>query len=84
MEQIRERIQAFEELNVSILKRILQDMPLRQDVTMDEIIETFHLFQNFINAADGYETKETSDYEVYDQRRRRALDILLYGVIERR
>ncbi|MGM9942245.1 MAG: TetR/AcrR family transcriptional regulator [Bulleidia sp.] len=83
-EQIHERIRAFEELNVSILQNILSDMPLRSDVTMEEIIETFRLFQNFINAADRYETDMVEDYETYDHRRMRALDILLYGVIERK
>lgn len=75
---IRARKQAFDDLNVCILERLLRDLPLRSSITMADVIETFRQFQNYINA-----TSSPQDYGLRDLRCKKSLDILLYGVIDR-
>ena len=76
--EIGDRKQAFDDLNIHILERLLQSLPLRPGVTMAEVVDTFRQFQDFINA-----TERTQDFGLRGRRCKKALDILLYGVVAR-
>lgn len=81
--EIQERKRIFDALNAQILEQLLEPLPLRPQITKSEIIETFRQFQDFINA--NYQVSELTmrEFEAHEQGCRRALNILLYGVINR-
>ena len=80
---IQARRQAFDALNAETLARLLRPFPLRPHVTIDEVVETFREFQDFINAKYQAAPLCAAEFEQRDERCRKALNILLYGVIER-
>lgn len=81
--EIQARRRAFDELNIQILKRLLAPLSLRPGISKEEVIETFRQFQDFINIR--YQTPDANgqEFEAREENCRKALDILLYGVIER-
>ena len=84
---LRAEIQAgkrdFDELNVRILEQLLAPLSLRSSITKNEVIETFRQFQDFINVRYQMADLSKLEFEAHEESCRRALDILLYGVIER-
>lgn len=50
-EQIQARRKAFDALTISTLKHLLRQLPLRTDITMEEVVDLFRQFQDFINGA---------------------------------
>lgn len=80
---IQEGKREFDELNIQILERLLAPLSLRSSVSKDEAIETFRQFQDFINVRYQMADLSKLEFEAYEESCRRALDILLYGVIER-
>lgn len=74
--EIQDRKQAFDTLNICILERLLQSLSLRPGITMTEVVDMFRQFQDFINA-----NNQPQDFSLRDQRCKKALDILLYGVV---
>lgn len=82
--EIQARRAAFDALNVEILSRLLAPAALRPDVTRDEVIDTFRQYQDYVNAR--FQASGTGDVDIRAREAscRRALSILLYGVIERR
>lgn len=80
---IQARRQSFDDLNITILENLLQPLPLRPGVTMAEVVDTFRQFQDFINANDQAAAINAREFSLRDQRCKKALDILLYGVIAR-
>lgn len=81
--EIQARKQAFDALNISILERLLRSLSLRPGITMAEVVDTFRQFQDFINAKDQIAGMSAQDFDMCDRRRKKALDILLYGVVAR-
>ncbi|MGN1001821.1 MAG: TetR/AcrR family transcriptional regulator [Oscillospiraceae bacterium] len=81
--EIQARRQAFDALNIRILENLLLPLPLRPGVTMAEVVDTFRHYQDFINATEQTAAMSARDFELRDRRCLKALDILLYGVIER-
>ena len=75
--------QAFDDLNISILENLLLPLPLREGITMAEVVDTFRRFQDFINANDRAAVLGPREFSQRDRRCKKALDILLYGVIAR-
>ena len=75
--------QDFDALNIQILKQLLTPLALRPGISIEEVIETFRQFQDFINVR--YQAADTNgrEFEVREENCRKALDILLYGVVER-
>lgn len=73
----------FDELNVSVLTSLLQQVKLRADITMEEIVEEFRLYQDFVNTRYQMLAISQMDIEEHEKRCCRTLSILLYGVIER-
>lgn len=86
-EHLRAEIQTckqdFDALNIQILEQLLDPLALRSGVSKQEVIETFRQFQDFINIR--YQIADTNgrEFEAREENCRKALDILLYGVIER-
>lgn len=87
-EQLRSEIQkcrqAFDDLNEEILKRLLSGLPLRQGISQEGIIDLFRQFQDYNSVHEQLSNVEGKALEAYGEKRRKALDILLYGVIERK
>lgn len=73
----------FDDFNIRILEHLLEPLSLRPQITKKDVIELFRQFQDFINAQ--YLTADSSaqEFEAHEKTRRMALDILLYGVVER-
>ncbi len=76
--------QDFDALNVEILSRLLIYFPLRQGVSREEVIEIFRQFQDFISVHYQMSAAEGAAFDTYEENCRRALNLLLYGVIERK
>lgn len=81
--EIQMRKQVFDTLNVSILEEILELLPLRPDIKKEEVVEIFREFQDFINAKYQIAHISTQEFQMREESCRRALNILLYGVIDR-
>lgn len=73
----------FDALNVSVLTALLENVPLRADVTVDEVVEVFRLYQDFINARYQMGNFGAVQWKQHEQICKRSLHILLYGVVER-
>lgn len=73
----------FDALNLSVFTELLSKVKLRSDITTQQVIEVFRLFQDFLNAR--YQMVPYSDFDMtqHDEIAGRALNVLLYGVIER-
>lgn len=78
---IQARKQDFDKLNIQILDHLLSPLSLRPGISRDEVIETFRQFQDFINIR--CQTADGQEFEAREENCRRALNILLYGVIEK-
>lgn len=81
--EIQARRQDFDTLNIQILKQLLAPLSLRPSVSEDEVMEAFRQFQDFINVRYQMEDPSELGFEGREEKCRKALDILLYGVIER-
>lgn len=75
--------ETFDLLNIGILKRLLKSLKLRADMSMDEVIDTFRLYQDFINAKYQMTGVREIDIREHEESCHRAVGILLYGVVER-
>lgn len=73
----------FDALNISVLTELLQSARLRSDMTIQSAVETFRLYQDFVNARYQMEPAGALDLEKHEKICKRSLSILLYGVIER-
>lgn len=83
-EQIQRLKQPFTALSIDILQKLLENTVLRPDISKEEIIEAFQLFQDFINAKYQKTNSSEAAFEKREKNCHRALNILLYGVVERR
>lgn len=75
--------QAFDDLTVDTLVRLLRPLPLRPPLTIGEVVDTFRKFQDFINAEYRVSLLSPEEFRERDEHCRKALSILLYGVVER-
>lgn len=76
--------QCFDDLNIQILGHLLESFPLRKGVSKDEVIEIFRQFQDFISVHSQMSHGEGKTFDSYEENCRKALNLLLYGVIERK
>lgn len=83
-DEIQKCRQDFDRLNIQILEQLLTLFALRPGVSKEEVIEIFRQFQDFIIAHDQVSNTEGKLFDAYEDKCRKALNILLYGVIERR
>lgn len=83
--EIQERRKAFDAFTVETLERLLRPLPLRSHMSMEEVVELFRQFQDFINAQyRGAQFFSQDSFVLRDEHCRKMLEILLYGVVERR
>lgn len=68
---------------ISILTTLLKTQKLRPDVTMEEVVEVFCEYQDFVNTRFQMKSAGKTTLKEHEARCRRSLQILLYGVIER-
>lgn len=73
----------FDALNLSVLTSLLETVKLRTDVTIQEVVEVFREYQDFVNTRFQLQTFGESTLKEHEARCRRSLKILLYGVMER-
>jgi AcrR family transcriptional regulator len=81
---IQKKKHEFDALNILILEKLLQTLPLRQEISPEEVIETFREFQDFINAKYRFNELSADEFKAHERQCQRALNILLYGVVERK
>ena len=79
--EINARKQAFNALNAEILEKLIQPLPLRPKVTKAEVVDVFRQFQDVINAKYRIAGISEQEFELRDESCRKALNILLYGII---
>lgn len=82
--EIQKCKQCFDDLNIQILEQLLTSFSLRQGISKDEVISFFRQFQDFM--AVHYQLSNTGGtaFDTYEENCRKVLNILLYGVIERK
>lgn len=73
----------FDALNLSVLTKLLGTEKLRPDITVEEVVEVFREFQDFVNTRFQMRASGESTWKEHEERCRRSLKILLYGVIDR-
>lgn len=81
---VRQRKAGFDELNISILNRILEPLKFRIGVSRERVVDMFLQFQDYINAKYQTPRGQEIDFKTHEEDCRRALDVLLYGVVERK
>lgn len=72
----------FDALNISTLTGYLQKVKLRSDMTIEAAVETFRLYQDFINVRYHMENGAVN-LEQHEETCKRSITILLYGIVER-
>lgn len=82
--EIQKRKQCFDDLNIQILEQLLTFFSLRQGISKEDVIEIFRQFQDFISVHYQMSNTESTTFDAYEEKCRKALNILLYGVIERK
>lgn len=85
---LRDEIQAcrqdFDSFNIQILEQLLTPFSLRPSISKADVIEIFRQFQDFINIRDQMSDMGDQTFDAHEEKCRKALNILLYGVIERK
>ena len=82
--EIEKRKGEFDALNIQILEQLLDPVVLRPHISKTDVIETFRQFQDFINIR--YQNRGISgrEFELREERCKKAIDIMLYGIVERK
>lgn len=83
-DEIKSRKKVFDALNTQILRQMLTPASLRSDISVEQIIEVFRQFQDFINVQYQMIDLNNHTFEMREENCLRTLNILLYGVIQRK
>ena len=81
---IQEKKAPFDSFNIDSLNRMLEPVSLRSDLSREDVVDTFRQYQDYINARYQMTRSEKIDIRDHEESCRRALRILLYGVVERK
>ena len=81
---IQEKKAPFDRFNIDSLNRMLEPVSLRSDLSREDVVDTFRKYQDYINARYQMTGSEKIDIRDHEESCRRALRILLYGVVERK
>ena len=81
---IQEKKAPFDLFNIDSLNRMLEPVSLRSDLSREDVVDTFRQYQDYINARYQMTGSEKIDIRDHEESCRRALRILLYGVVERK
>ncbi|MGM9592846.1 MAG: TetR/AcrR family transcriptional regulator [Candidatus Onthomonas sp.] len=83
--QISDCRSRFDTLNIAVLTALLQDRSLRPGLSVSAIVEDFRLYMDFFHSRFRMDCNEGESVEQilreYEERCRRQLDVLLYGVL---
>ena len=80
--EISKKMFEFNNLNIYLLDKILSPLKLRNDITKEEVIETFKEYQDYINI--HFKMNGSENEIIYHEKKcLRALYTLLYGVVKR-
>ena len=79
---IQEKKAPFDRFNIDSLNRMLEPVSLRSDLSREDVVDTFRQYQDYINARYQMTGSEKIDIRDHEESCRRALRILLYGVVE--
>lgn len=82
-EAIREIKSGFDELNITVLSELLQSLKLREEMSIESVVELFRLYQDFVNARYQMEASNVIDLEKYEETCKKSLSVLLYGVVQK-
>lgn len=74
---------ALDTQSVSLLTTLLKKVQLRLDITIEDVVQVFCEYQDFVNVRFQRQAAEEATLQEHEERCRRSLQILLYGVIER-
>lgn len=83
--EISKRRYEFDNLNISVLTELLKSEPLREGISVDNVVEDFRMYMDYFNL--HFKSDFRSDSSVknilqkHEERCHRQLDILLYGVL---
>lgn len=83
-EEIMQLKADFDALNIKVLTNLLKNIPMRDDVNLEQAIETFRLFQDFVNIRSQMMPANEPDLKKHEEICSRSLSILLYGIVERK
>ena len=72
----------FDALNVSVLTGMLKGYKLRNGITLEQAIEVFRLFQDFVNTREQMMPNNQLDIVAHEQVCSRSVNILLHGIVE--
>ena len=81
---IQEKKAPCDRFNIDSLNRMLEPVSLRSDLSREDVVDTFRQYQDYINARYQMTGSEKIDIRDHEESCRRALRILLYGVVERK
>lgn len=81
---IQEKKAPLDRFNIDSLNRMLEPVSLRSDLSREDVVDTFRQYQDYINARYQMTGSEKIDIRDHEESCRRALRILLYGVVERK
>ena len=82
--EIQKCKQNFDTLSTQILRQLLTPVSLRPDISIEDVIETFRQFQDLINIRYQMTDLNGHSFEEREENCLKALNILLYGVIQRK
>lgn len=86
--QIREAMKDFEALNVRMYEKTISGLTLRENVSKEDALRYFSLFQEMFNGYFCSPAFQTMDFEekiqIHESTIPRILNFMLYGIAERR
>ena len=82
--EIQKRKRDFDLLNTEILRQLLNNVSLRSDISVEQIIEILRQFHDFINIRYQMSDLNSQTFEAREENCLRTLNVLLYGIIQRK
>lgn len=73
----------FDTLNISVLTKLIANVKLRDGITIEEVVNLFRFYQDFVNARYRLHGTNRLDIKEHEEKYSHALNVMLYGVVER-
>lgn len=83
MEEMNRIKASFHAFNGKYLTAMLENVPLRKDLSITEMVSTLHFLQDSLNAHFEACEREKLDLEKHEKQCQNVLEIFLYGIIRR-
>lgn len=81
--EISHKRAAFDAMNISLLNAMIAPLKLRAGISREKVVDIFRQAQDYFNARYQGAVETDVDIRIHEEECRRALDILLYGVVDR-